>query len=70
MALRDQILDLLAQHPKDLFKTNEISKMLHIKSDSDDYQHLRHTLDALVEEGRLVRETRRRYGLPKPVLMP
>ncbi len=40
--------------------------MLAIKSTSPEYQRLRAVLDALAEEGLIVRETRRRYGLPRP----
>ncbi len=68
MALRDDILHLFRQHPDDLFKTNEISKMLRIKSDTPAYQELRRTLDALENEGIVVRGTRRRYGLPRKVI--
>lgn len=42
--------------------------MLAIKSDSDEYQTLRRTLDALEQEGTIVRGSRRRYGLPKIAL--
>ncbi len=66
--LRDDLLDLLRENPGEQFKTNEISKMLAIKSDSDEYQDLRRTLDALESEGLIVRGSRRRYGLARPVL--
>ena len=68
MALRDDILQLFRQHPNDLFKTNEISKMLRIKSDTPAYQDLRHTLDALESEGVAIRGSRRRYGLPQTII--
>ncbi|HWF45049.1 MAG TPA: ribonuclease R [Candidatus Kapabacteria bacterium] len=64
MALRDDLLTLLQQHPGELFKTNEISKMLAIKSDSPQYQDLRDVLRQMEEEGSIVRGSRRRYGLP------
>src|SRR6266540_4113973 len=68
MALRDDIIKVMREHPGELFKTNELSKMLRIKSDSDQYQSLRQLLEDLVQSGDIIRETRRRYGLPKPVL--
>jgi len=63
--LRDAILNLLRDHPGELFKTNEISKMLAIKSSSAEYQTLRRTLDEMEREDSILRETRRRYGLPQ-----
>src|SRR5437763_7166859 len=68
MALRDNIISVMREHPGELFKTNELSKMLRIKSDSDQYQSLRQLLEEMVREGAILRETRRRYGLPRPVL--
>ena len=65
MQLREKILSLFEDHPGELFKTNEISKMVAIKSTSPEYQTLRHLLDDLVREGTIIRETRRRYGLPR-----
>ncbi|HEY3875133.1 MAG TPA: RNB domain-containing ribonuclease, partial [Candidatus Kapabacteria bacterium] len=62
---RDSILHILAEHPGELFKTNEISKMLAVKSDSNQYQELRRLLDTMEREGTILRATRRRYGLPK-----
>jgi ribonuclease R len=66
--LRDNILQLFRDHPGELFKTNEISKMLAIKSDSAEYQNLRRALDTFEEDGTVVRGSRRRYGLPKIAL--
>ncbi len=63
--MRDRILQLLRDHPGELFKTNEVSKMLAIKSDSVAYQELRRALDVLEHEGTIVRGSRRRYGLPQ-----
>ncbi len=68
MALRDDLLQLFQKHPGELFKTNEISKMLAIKSDSEQYQSLRHLLDTMESESTLVRGSRRRYALPRQVL--
>ena len=39
--------------------------MLAIKSDSKEYQELRHLLDDMEQAGTIVRATRRRYGLPR-----
>ncbi len=43
--------------------------MLAIKSDSEEYQNLRHTLDTLELDGTIIRGSRRRYGLPRIALM-
>ncbi|MDP4199496.1 MAG: ribonuclease R [Bacteroidota bacterium] len=67
VSLRDDLLNLLRDSPGEYFKTNEISKMLAIKSDSEQYQDLRRMLDALEGEGRIVRGSRRRYGLARPI---
>ncbi len=42
--------------------------MLAIKSDSEQYQDLRRSLDALEHDGTVIRGSRRRYGLPKIAL--
>ena len=68
MPLRDDLLTLFSKHPGELFKTNEISKMLAIKSDSPEYQNLRKVLRELEEDGTMVRGSRRRYVLPLPKL--
>ncbi|SRR5579883_2241704 len=68
MALRDDLLKLFNEHSGELFKTNEVSKMVGIKSDSDRYQSLREELERLVRDGVIERATRRRYGIPKPEL--
>ncbi len=65
--IRAKLLELFKKHKGLLLKTNEISKMIGIKSSDPAYQLLREALDMLVIEGELIRETRRRYGLPKPV---
>jgi ribonuclease R len=66
--LRENILQLFREYSGELFKTNEISKMLAIKSDSEDYQNLRRMLDTLELDGTIVRGSRRRYGLPRIAL--
>ena len=68
MPLRDDLLTLFKKYPGELFKTNEISKMLAIKSDSPEYQNLRQVLREMEEDGSLVRGSRRRYGMPAPSL--
>jgi ribonuclease R len=65
VALQDDIIRLFREHDGELFKTNEISKMLRIKSDSDQYQSLRRVLDDMERAGTIVRGSRRRYGLPR-----
>ncbi len=62
-SLHDRLITLFNAHPGDLFKTNEISKMLAIKSDTPAYQALRDELHALETSGELSRGSRRRYGL-------
>jgi ribonuclease R len=68
MSLRDELLHLFSKHPRDLFKTNEISKMIGIKSDDPRYQDLRDTLSGLELEGKIERGSRRRYALSRPQL--
>ena len=68
MTLRERLLQLLAANKGQLFKTNELSKMLRVKSESDEYQQLRDELEALTATGEILRGTRRRYMMPKPVL--
>lgn len=68
MSLRDELLELFSKHPHDLFKTNEISKMIGIKSDDPRYQDLRDTLNDLEHEGAIGRGSRRRYALTRKPL--
>ncbi|HYM20897.1 MAG TPA: VacB/RNase II family 3'-5' exoribonuclease [Candidatus Kapabacteria bacterium] len=62
--LTDELLRLFTNHTGELFKTNEISKMIGIRSDDDRYQELRTTLRQLEEGGVITRSSRRRFGIP------
>lgn len=64
--LREKILGVFNEYPGELFKTNEISKMIGIRSDSDDYQALREELKKLEREEQIVHGSRRRYGIIPP----
>lgn len=64
--LADQLLSLFNKFPGELFKTNEISKMLRIPSDSPKYQSLRSELHRLEDTGVILRGSRRRYGMMPP----
>jgi len=66
MGLREELLKLFKENKGELFKTNEISKLLKIKSSDPRYQDLRHLLHELEEEGAIIRGSRRRYGIPPP----
>ncbi|MEI8135345.1 MAG: ribonuclease R [bacterium] len=66
LSLRDKILLIFAEHKGELFKTNELSKMLSIKSDSEHYQELRDELRALENEQAIAHGSRRRYGIIPP----
>ena len=64
--LKERIVGILEQHAPDQLKSNELSKELGIRSDSDDYDLVRDALDALVEEGTIFKSPRRRYGIVIP----
>jgi ribonuclease R len=64
--LDTELIALFEKHRGDLFKTNEISKMIGIKSTDPKYQELRDALRLLESNGKIVRGSRRRYGLPPP----
>ncbi|MEP7234532.1 MAG: ribonuclease R [Ignavibacteriota bacterium] len=64
--LRERVLKLFHEHSGEMFKTNEISKMIGIKSDSDDYQLLRDELRRLEDESAITHGSRRRYGIVAP----
>ncbi len=66
LPIGERLLAMFKEHRGDLFKTNEISKMLGIKSDHPDYQELRDVLDHLESSNQIVRGSRRRYGIPPP----
>lgn len=65
-SLRDALLDLLKKNEGQLFKTNEISKMIGLKSSDPRYQDLRQLIHQLEEEGTIMRGSRRRYGILPP----
>jgi ribonuclease R len=65
-SLRNDLVKLLKENEGTLFKTNEISKMMRIKSDDPKYQDLRHLIHSLEEEGVIQRGSRRRFGLIPP----
>ncbi len=66
-SLRNDLVKLLKENEGQLFKTNEISKMMRIKSDDPQYQDLRHLIQTLEEEGVIQRGSRRRFGVVPPV---
>ncbi len=66
--LRESLVEMFQSNPGELFKTNEISKMIGIKSTDPRYQELRDLIRAMEEDGSILRGSRRRYGLPPPKL--
>ncbi len=65
-SLEQRLVALFAKFPGELFKTNELSKMLGIPSDSNEYQTLRDELHRLEDTGVISRGSRRRYGMLPP----
>ena len=65
-SLEARLVALFAKFPGELFKTNELSKMLGIPSDSNEYQALRDELHRLEDTGAISRGSRRRYGMVPP----
>jgi ribonuclease R len=64
--LTNDLLTIFHKNEGRLFKTNELSKALGIPSDADEYQSLRRELEQLVADGKIIRESRRRYGILPP----
>lgn len=64
--IRERLLELFRENKGELFKTNELSKLLGIKSTDDEYRTLRDLLVELEESGEIIRGTRRRFGIPPP----
>ncbi len=64
--MESRLLEMFKEHRGGLFKTNEISKIIGVKSDHAEYQSLRDTLRELETSGKIVRGSRRRYGIPPP----
>ncbi|MBI2793841.1 MAG: ribonuclease R [Ignavibacteria bacterium] len=60
--LREEVLEIFRASPLSLLIL-DISKRLGIRSDSDEYEHLRQILDKLTNEGLLVKLPRRRFAL-------
>lgn len=65
--LAERLTELFREHAGDLFKTNEISKLVGIPSDSEEYQRLRETLRELEARGTITKGSRRRYGYIPPL---
>jgi ribonuclease R len=66
LPLREKVLKIFQENSGELFKTNEISKMIGVPSDSDEYQTLRDELRRLESEGQIAHGSRRRYGIIPP----
>jgi ribonuclease R len=66
LSLREKIFKIFSEHSGELFKTNELSKMIGIKSDSDEYQTLRDELRKLESEHLIAHGSRRRFGILPP----
>ena len=62
--LTKRLVELFKKHSGELFKTNEISKMIGIRSDDSRYQELRGILRLLEDQGTIIRGSRRRFGIP------
>ncbi len=62
--LKTELIRLFTNHTGELFKTNELSKMIGIRSDDDRYQELRDLIRDLERAGVVTRGSRRRYGIP------
>ncbi len=60
----NKIIDILSRN-EDGMKLNEIAKKLKIKSESDDYDFLKYILQKLVEDNKLVKQSKRKYSLNK-----
>lgn len=63
--LRQEILDALQRSPVPV-QLIELSKLLRIRSDAEDYDLLRNTLMAMAEDGSVQRLSRRRYAFARP----
>lgn len=60
--LREDIVTVLKETPGPI-QLIDLSKHLHIRSDSDDYEYLRHVLNTMADEGIVSRQSRRRFAL-------
>ncbi|MDR0927402.1 MAG: ribonuclease R [Ignavibacteria bacterium] len=62
MQLEEQIIEILTS-ATDLVRLLDISKALHIKSDTPEYDELVATLNSLAEDGIIERHSRRRFSI-------
>ena len=62
-ALAERILEILKSSAPEMMKLNDLAKALHIKSDSNEYDALRITLNDMDQRKQIYKSTRRRYGL-------
>ena len=65
-SVRDQIIAILTELSPQLLKTNELSKHLGIKSDSEEYQLVREILEELQDQNIIFKGPRRRFGRVVP----
>ncbi len=67
--IKERILEILTEAGSSYKKTNEISKAIGIRSESDDYELVRQALEELEDEGAIFKTTRRRYGRKMPLVI-
>lgn len=60
--LREDIVNVLKETPGPI-QLIDLSKRLRIRSESDDYEYLRHVLNTMADEGIVSRQSRRRFAL-------
>ncbi len=65
-SIRDRIVAILTESSPELLKTNELSKRLGIKAESDDYRLVREVLEELQEQNIIFKGPRRRFGRVVP----
>lgn len=61
-SIRDRILSILTASSPQLMKTNELSKKLGIKSESEEYRLVREILEELQDQNLVFKGPRRRFG--------
>lgn len=62
--MRAEVLEALGRAPVPM-QLLDLSKQLRLRAGSDDYEHLRELLDAMIDEGVVERLSRRRFALPQ-----
>jgi ribonuclease R len=62
--MRAEVLEALGRTPIPM-QLLDLSKQLRLRAGSDDYEHLRELLDAMIDEGVVERLSRRRFALPQ-----